>query len=91
MRVQADLRCYHCGHVAARVEGDQDQPYEKMRLVTSDGSAAISLHSHESLRCDRCGGPLYRDAFEIVRYESISSLPLPPSRRGRPRKWSSQS
>ena len=84
MRVQADLRCYHCGYVAARVEGDEDQPFAPMRLVLSTVGPGARLRPPELPRCGRCGGPLYQDAFESFQSEPAVFDPLPEVRRGRP-------
>jgi|GEM_PF-5730540 len=71
MRVQADLRCYHCGYVAAHVEGDRDQPLSQMRLVPSTGGLGVRLRPQEPPRCGRCGGPLYQDALESIRPDPV--------------------
>ena len=86
MRVQADLRCYHCGYVAARVEGDRDQPLARMRLVPLTVGPGVRLRYQEPPRCGRCGGPLYQDALEGIRPDPVVFDSSEDRRPGRPPK-----
>jgi hypothetical protein len=85
MRVQADLRCFHCGYVAARVEGDQGQPLAQMRLFPSRDGLGVRI-GYQGPRCGRCGGPLYQDALESVRVDPVAFDPPEERRPGRPPK-----
>jgi hypothetical protein len=85
MRVCAELRCYHCGYVAAVVEGARDQPLTKARLVFSTVGPGIQLITGQLPRCGRCGGPLFLDEVEAVRNEPVLvETTTQEIRRGRP-------
>jgi len=87
MKVRAELHCYHCGYLAARVEGEAGQKLSEARLVSPSIGPGVRLAKGRPPRCGRCGGPLYIDELEVVRYAPTVIVPLPPGRRrGRPPK-----
>jgi len=87
MNVRAELHCYHCGYVAARVEGERGEPIAQARLISPAVGPGVRLRSGRPPRCGRCGGPLYLDEVEVIRYAPTVIVPLPPGRRrGRPPK-----
>lgn len=87
MKVRAELHCYHCGYLAARVEGETGQKLSEARLVSPQIGPGVRLAKGRPPRCGRCGGPLYIDELEVVRYAPTVIVPLPPGRRrGRPPK-----
>lgn len=87
MKVRAELHCYHCGYLAARIEGEAGAPLTEARLISPQIGPGVRLRRGKSPRCGRCGGPLYMDDLEVIRYEPTVIVPLPPGRRrGRPPK-----
>lgn len=90
MKVRADLHCYHCGYTAGRIEGSIEQtgdPVKEQRLVAPAGGPGFRLRPGKAPRCGRCGGPLFLDDIEVIRYVPEPIKPLPPGRRrGRPPK-----
>lgn len=90
MNARAELHCYHCGYVAARVEGKVTSvgaPMTNSRLSKPATGPGFSLRPGRPPRCGRCGGPLYIDEVEVIRYAPTVIVPLPPGRRrGRPPK-----
>jgi hypothetical protein len=90
MNVRAELHCYHCGYVAGRVEGKSTgvgAPVTDTKLVAPAVGPGYRSRLGEPPRCGRCGGPLYIDEIELMRYEPVVIVPLPPGRRrGRPPK-----
>jgi hypothetical protein len=90
MNARAELHCYHCGYVAARVEGKVASigaPMTDSHLTKPATGPGFSLRPGRPPRCGRCGGPLYIDEVEIIRYTPTVIVPLPPGRRrGRPPK-----
>jgi hypothetical protein len=90
MNVRAELHCYHCGYVAARVEGKTENvghPITDTHLTSPPIGPGFRLRSGRPPRCGRCNGPLFLDEIEIIRYAPTVIVPLPPGRRrGRPPK-----
>ncbi len=75
MRIRADLCCYHCGYVAATVEGDRERPLVEARMIASDRGPGVRLRPGQPPRCGRCGGPLYPDALTmlVIRVDDVTS------------------
>ena len=90
MNARAELHCYHCGYIAARVEGRVERmgaPITDSHLSTPPSGPGFNARPGSAPRCGRCGGPLYIDEVEIIRYAPTVIVPLPPGRRrGRPPK-----
>ena len=83
MRQQADVKCYHCGHVSGTwVWPTHASPALGVFRPGIGGPPAVG--SLRSLRCQRCHGPVYLDDVEptVERRELVIEL----RRRGRPRK-----
>ena len=66
MRIRAELHCYHCGYVAASVEGERDRPLAEARLIPSAIGPGLHVRRGQSPRCGRCGGPLYLTDIEVA-------------------------
>jgi len=90
MNVRAELHCYHCGYQAARIEATAESktsPLVDVRLVAPSAGPGFKLRYGKTPFCGRCGGPLYLDEIEFIRYAPTVIVPLPPGRRrGRPPK-----
>ena len=63
MEVRGDVRCYHCGHVSGWVEGD---PFARPGRATFHPLRGKPKRADATLRCERCGGPVYLDDLETV-------------------------
>jgi hypothetical protein len=84
VKVRAELRCYFCGYLSARIEGEQGRPLAEARLVNASTGEEAAMPARELPRCSRCAGPLFMDPPEIVRQYSFADEPEPSPRRGRP-------
>jgi hypothetical protein len=86
MRVRAELRCYHCGHTAARVERESGHPLSEAEVIWQRPESRAALPAAERLRCQRCHGPLFMDEEEVIRYDfppvSFDRRPRRGPRRG---------
>ena len=58
MRVTADVKCYHCGHVSGRLEGDKGAPLAAAMFRPRPGYQGPAPRPG-ALRCERCQGPVY--------------------------------
>jgi hypothetical protein len=86
-KVRAELHCYQCGYLAAWVEGESTRPFAESRVISAEIGPGVRQSAGQPPRCGRCNGQLYLDAIEVIRYEPIVVVPLPPGRRrGRPPK-----
>jgi hypothetical protein len=78
----ADVKCYHCGYVSGEIIGEHDGTMRAETFRPAATYAKALPRRGESLRCGRCGGPIYLDNMRI--YRPILNEPIPPARRGRP-------
>ena len=85
--LEADVRCYHCGHSSGILRRPCAAPRAPTLFRDHAGSIRVIVKCLTDLRCARCRGPVYADAPE-VRY---GYAPVDPehahSRRGRPPRW----
>lgn len=90
MKVRAELHCYHCGYAAARVEGTTERangPVTDLRYLAPPSGPGFKKRPGGAPQCGRCGGALFLDELEVIRYAPTVVVPLPPGRRrGRPPK-----
>ncbi len=56
MKVVADVKCYHCGHLSGEVIGRRDQPIKDWLFEPRAGEPRVA---GPRLRCVRCEGPTY--------------------------------
>ena len=83
MRLQAEVHCYHCGHVS----GTWEWPAGKADFgrFTEEGSARRQTRGVlRTLRCLRCQGPVFLEEVSPVVARPV--FVLAPPRRGRPPK-----
>lgn len=72
MRVSADVKCYHCGHVSGEVVGQRGRPIREWTFEPLTGSSRIV---GTRLRCIRCEGPVYlEDARPFVADDPVRAL-----------------
>ena len=68
MLIRADVKCYYCGHISGQVEGDPDDPKTVWRFhPISLEFANQTVQQRHTIRCTRCGGPVFLDEIETVR------------------------
>lgn len=67
-----------------RIEGERGRPLTEARLVQTATGKEVALPPKGSVRCDRCGGPVYLDAWEDIPAYRFTDEPEDPPRRGRP-------
>lgn len=67
MRICAEIKCYYCGHVSGQICGDSDGPLHWEELRPNPSFKGAIPRPGESLRCFRCGGPIYLDEIEKER------------------------
>lgn len=73
MIVRADVKCYYCGHVSGQVQGDPTDPRTRWSFHPVPGSDVQSVSARNSIRCLRCGGPVFLDEIEAIRPRSCSA------------------
>ena len=56
MKIVADVKCYHCGHVSGELIGSRSLPLRDW-LFEPKGGAPRPAGAR--LRCVRCNGPVY--------------------------------
>ena len=84
--LEADVKCYHCGHTSGVLRRDQDTPRAATTFQSADGGPAVVVRSLTDLHCSRCGGSVFTDEFDVrYVYPKVDFLDERP-RRGRPPK-----
>jgi hypothetical protein len=87
MRVRGELRCYHCGYVAAHVEETRDLPGAPFQIIPSPDGPGVRRGVGQPPRCGRCGGPLFVDDIDVVRGHPPRRIAPPAgAHRVRPRR-----
>lgn len=56
MKVTADVKCYHCGHVSGELIGSRGMPVREWTFEPRRGSPR---QVGARLRCIRCEGPVF--------------------------------
>jgi ribosomal protein S14 len=84
--LEADVKCYHCGHVSGVVRVDRGVKNAPAMFKPHGSDAEIRIDPRARPRCLRCGGPTLFEEFELRReYPKVDFLEDRP-RRGRPPK-----
>jgi hypothetical protein len=83
---EADVNCYHCGFVSGVARVDRGAPNSEMTYLARGSDTEVPLRDHKQLRCGRCDGPTYFDAFQARTLMQTSGLFDDQPRRGRPPK-----
>lgn len=67
MQIRADVKCYYCGFVSGQIEGDPESQSQRWAFRSLTGATPRVPSTNHSLRCTRCGGPVFLDEIETVR------------------------
>ncbi len=85
--LEADVRCYHCGHSAGVVRCRPGSAVVGMVFRRHEDGAHAVLRKLSALRCPRCAGSVFAEEFESrFRYHPELETAEQP-RRGRPPTW----
>ena len=84
--VEADVKCYHCGHTSGVVRVDRGvaNAVPTFKPVGSDTETPIQQRT--ALKCLRCQGPTFFEEFELRREFAKTDFLEDRPRRGRPPK-----
>ncbi|HLH26819.1 MAG TPA: hypothetical protein VK066_30200 [Chloroflexota bacterium] len=85
MRLQAEVHCYHCGHVSGTWVWLPSQPDHGV-FTETHGARRSTQGPVRPLRCLRCRGPIFLDEINPVVESPVLEFTAP--RRGRPPKAS---
>ena len=69
-RMAADVKCYHCGHISGMIVGYRGEPVRVENFLPAPGYQGKLPCPGETLRCDRCNGPVFLEdagAMALVR------------------------
>lgn len=73
MLIRADVKCYYCGHISGQIEGNPGQADSLWNYRAGTGAVSCVRHGAKRIRCTRCGGPVFLDEIETIRFPQ----PLP--------------
>lgn len=83
MRMTGDVKCYHCGHVSGQVEGNRTGERLVFHTFTPrEGFQGRIPGSGDSVRCERCGGPIFLEDLRPTPTNPVS-IPMPSARKKR--------
>lgn len=68
MLIRADVKCYYCGYVSGQIEGNPKRSESLWRYRAASGPVTTVRHGTKRIRCGRCGGPVFLDEVETIRY-----------------------
>lgn len=66
MQVIGDVKCYHCGHVSGQIEGTRTDKLVLNAFKPRAGFQGTPPGPGDSIRCDRCGGPVFLEELQPV-------------------------
>ncbi len=84
---EAEAKCIHCGRVGGLVRSTRPAVVVGSLFVPVGGAKATRIKALADVRCPRCGGPLYAEAFEPRYAFKPADVPIDQPRRGRPPRW----
>lgn len=82
MTVRGDVKCYYCGHISGELIGSPDEPMRARSFRPGPSFRGPLPKPGQSLRCDRCGGPVFLEDVSVVR-EPVVREPVVAPTRGR--------
>jgi hypothetical protein len=80
MRMVADIKCYHCGHVSGEVEGTKTDRLVLHSFKPRPGYRGEPPRPGDRLRCERCQGPVYLEDLRPVVTPLVTDV-VPLSRK----------
>jgi len=83
-RVQANVTCYHCGHVSGRVIANDEGSLAAGEFFANGAATNPAPARGLRLRCGRCSGPIYLEEAEPFRERP--PIVITWAGRGRPPK-----
>jgi hypothetical protein len=83
---EADVTCYHCGTVSGVARIDRGAPPGAMTYLARGSENEVPLGDRRLIRCSRCKGPTFFDAFQNRTLMLTAGLFDDQPRRGRPPK-----
>ena len=83
---EADVTCYHCGTVSGVARIDRGAPTSAMTYLARGSETEVPIGDRRLIRCARCNGPTFFDAFHNRTLMETSGLFDDQPRRGRPPK-----
>ncbi|MCC7371797.1 MAG: hypothetical protein IT306_25490 [Chloroflexi bacterium] len=83
---EADVTCYHCGNVSGVARIDRGAPNSAMTYLARGSESEVPLTDRRLIRCARCNGPTFFDAFQNRSLMQTAGLFDDQPRRGRPPK-----
>lgn len=81
MQVVGDVKCYHCGHISGQVEGERTTRLVLQKFIPRQGYKGDMPGRGQSLRCERCSGPVFLEDLRTAPTPLLSVMP--PVRRKR--------
>jgi hypothetical protein len=83
---EADVTCYHCGTVSGVARIDRGALPSTMTFLPSGSEHEVPMGDRKLIRCRRCKGPTFFDAFQNRTLMLTAGLFDDQPRRGRPPK-----
>ena len=83
---EADVTCYHCGTVSGVARMNRDAPANAITYLARGSDTEVPLKDRRLIRCARCTGPTFFDAFQNRTQMLTAGLFDDQPRRGRPPK-----
>ena len=83
---EADVTCYHCGYISGVARIDRDAASDAITYLARDSETEVPLTDRRLIRCARCKGPTFFDAFQNRTLMLTAGLFDDQPRRGRPPK-----
>ena len=83
---EADVTCYHCGNVSGVARVNRGAPNSEMTYLARGSEVEVPIGDQRQIRCVRCSGPTFFDAFQNRTLMQTAGLFDDQPRRGRPPK-----